>query len=96
MSEKYVGTGSIYAGGFDVYAKSPLDNRTVIGNWDKLNDIPTTRLYEGLIIYVEEEKCYYGLIVIAGSVASECTWEKLGSAIEWEDIDSLLEENNLI
>ena len=96
MSEKYFGTGSIYAGGFDVYAKSPLDNRTVMGSWDDLSDVPTTRLYEGLIIYIEDEKCHYGLVEIIGNDASTCTWEKLGSVIEWEDIDALLEENGLL
>lgn len=90
--EKYFNTGTIFGGGFDLGAQTPLDNRTVLHTINDMQDVPVTRLYEGLIIYIEDEKQYYGLIELSGSFAADCKWEKLGAVIEWEDIDSVLEE----
>lgn len=45
--------------GFGIGSRQPLDARTVCETITQMNEIPDTRRYEGLVVYVEENKRYY-------------------------------------
>ena len=57
------GKGITVASGFDLGAKAPLDSRIVVNNMAELQEhIDNNRVYEGMIIYIVEEKTTYQYI----------------------------------
>lgn len=95
MRVTYFGTGIKLGGGFDVKARIPLDQRTVISDWteESKNQLPATILYEGLHIYSEADKVEYVCTEIPANAltANDCIWTKIafgqGSDLEWENIN---------
>jgi len=61
MAEINFGKGIKLAGGFDVAAQLPLDNRTVLQSFSDLSTVPVNRLYAGLTIYCINEGNLYVL-----------------------------------
>lgn len=59
---KFFGNGIKLSSGFDLNAQSPLDNRTVATNMEELEAMPEVQRYNGLMVFVESEAAYYGLI----------------------------------
>ena len=57
MSDSYFGKGITVASGFDLSAKTPLDSRAVVNNFDELEEhVRNNRVYEGMIVYVISEQ----------------------------------------
>ena len=51
------GKGITIASGFDLSAKTPLDSRAVVNNFDELEEhVRNNRVYEGMIVYVISEQ----------------------------------------
>lgn len=59
---KFFGNGIKLSSGFDLNAQSPLDNRTVATTLEELEAMPEVQRYNGLMVFVESESAYYGLI----------------------------------
>ena len=67
MSEERFGNGITLASGFDLGAKAPLDSRYTVAKFEDLQaHVDGNRAYEGMLVYVEEDKkvYQYTLIVI--------------------------------
>ena len=60
MADEFYGKGIKIASGFDLSAKSPLDNRTVVNTITERDaHIIGNRVYEGMRVYVKETKRDY-------------------------------------
>ena len=59
MAEKYYDSSIKISSSFGVGARVPLDARTVCATMSDMEAIPDTRKYEGLTVYVEENKKTY-------------------------------------
>lgn len=59
MGFKYDSKGINVITGFDLTAQAPLDSRTVVESVALLNTLPANRLYEGLTVFVIEDKKKY-------------------------------------
>lgn len=61
---KYDGKGINIITGFDLTAQAPLDSRSVVESLSALKSLPTNRLYEGLDVYVIENKTKYTYVKV--------------------------------
>lgn len=62
-SEPMFGKGILVASGFDLGAKSPLDSRSVVNTVAERNaHVTGNRVYEGMLVYVVENKITYQYI----------------------------------
>ena len=69
------GKGIPVTSGFDLGAKSPLDSRTVVENFEELQlHIDGNRAYEGMLVYVNSEKKLY--------VYNGIDWEALTTNVD--------------
>ena len=67
LENTYIGSGIVLAGGFDLQAKAPLDSRQSVPSLAGLTAlINGNACYEGMIVYVEEDKKTYQYICHAG------------------------------
>lgn len=77
------GKGIVIAGGFDVSSQRPIDYRTRVQNWTEstLKNIPVSRLYEGLIVYIVSEKRlkYLTTIPEGATTAWDCQWDDVSA-----------------
>jgi hypothetical protein len=71
----HYGKGIPITSGFDLGAKSPLDSRMVVANFEELQlHVDGNRAYEGMLVYVNSEKKLY---VYNGS-----DWEELTTSVD--------------
>jgi hypothetical protein len=71
----HYGKGIPVTSGFDLGAKSPLDSRTVVNNFEELQlHIDGNRAYEGMLVYVNSEKKLY--------VYNGTNWEELTTNVD--------------
>lgn len=74
IENTYFGKGIIVSGGFDLQAKVPLDSRARVPNYAGLGSlVENNAVYEGIMVYVEENKKTYQYI--------ENEWKELGAEI---------------
>lgn len=70
------GKGIALAGGFDLGAKAPLDSRLAVATIaDRDAHVTGNRAYEGMLVYVEENKVTYQYIADA---EGNLTWKEFG------------------
>lgn len=71
----HYGKGIPVTSGFDLGAKSPLDSRTVVDNFEELQlHVDGNRAYEGMLVYVNSEKKLY--------VYNGTDWEELTTNVD--------------
>lgn len=71
----HYGKGIPVTSGFDLGAKSPLDSRMVVANFEELQlHIDGNRAYEGMLVYVNSEKKLY--------VYNGTDWEELTTNVD--------------
>ena len=54
-----IGKGIPLSASFDLKAKLPLDSRTVVNNISELLNMPDIIKYQGMIVYVKNENCFF-------------------------------------
>lgn len=81
--EPNFGKGITVASGFDLGAKSPLDSRATVKTIEERNaHVTGNRAYEGMLVYVEEDKKTYQLI--------DGVWKQFG--FDTEQFESAVED----
>lgn len=88
--EPNFGKGIQLAGGFDLGAKSPLDSRLIVKTLEERDlHVTSNRAYEGMLVYVDENKKTYQLV--------DNTWVEFGFNEEKFEagIAPLIEKDNI-
>lgn len=77
------GGGIPLSANFNLNGQMPLDDRTVVDTLNDRNNMPEIRRYEGMVVYVKENKTSYQLI--------DNDWKKygVGSVDDIEDIHTV-------
>lgn len=77
------GGGIPLSANFNLNGQMPLDDRTVVDTLNDRNNMPEIRKYEGMVVYVKENKTSYQLI--------DNDWKKygVGSVEDIEDIHTV-------
>ena len=65
------GQGITISTGFDVGASTPIDNRTIVGTIADRDAININILYEGIVVYVIENKLHYQYVESAWVIAGD-------------------------
>ena len=87
MAENNFGKGIKITSGFDLGAKSPLDNRSVVNTLEERDaHVTNNRAYEGMKVYVAETKKEY--IFIDNEWVSASSQEEIEAIIDLEKIET--------
>jgi hypothetical protein len=88
-SKSLIGSGISITTGFDVGAQLPLDLRTVVNNLEELEAIPSSVIYEGLLVYVISESKLYQWkknLLDDGTLSDTCAWGHIEAEVSAKDI----------
>jgi hypothetical protein len=89
-TDNQFGKGIGIAAGFDLGAKKPLDSRDVVGSIEEMNaHIENNRAYEGMQVYVEEEKKIY---ICLTNEDGSLYWEKYTALMSQDDLDEMVND----
>lgn len=85
MAESFYGKGITVASGFDLGAKTPLDSRSVVNTIAQRDEHVTgNRVYEGMTVYVLEDKTTYQYVKTQDDLGYE--WKVFGAdAVDLSD-----------
>lgn len=93
MSNFNIGKGITITTGFDLGSNQPLDARTVVDNLNKLEELPDSIIYPGLMVFViDQNKLYQYKEIIEEDKDPYMGWGPIEAEVSAKEIISIEDE----